>query len=200
MEGAERSQVLSARSEVAVFCAFSDVLKPPLNASLELVDADEIPHVALGARDPGVAIALLFTELHGRRGEANSPFSPRLDPPARERSRALLHEQPTPDGKRWSTTFACEVSGEGKALRGPTTASGEEALAWGRAHADTVLLFVGDRVGRPYNAGSELVDDPETGEPWTPVPPLSALAPRPVRPEHVVRYVPLDPDEDALDA
>ncbi|WP_022927777.1 hypothetical protein [Patulibacter americanus] len=181
--------------EVAVFCAFSDVAEPPIDPTLECIDAGEMPRLALGMRDPAVTIALLYAELHGRRGEPDTPFSPHVDPPAPDQSLALLHEEPTADGARWSATFSCEVTGEGKSMRGPQKVHADEALAWGREHADVVLLSTGERVGQPYNAGTQLDDDPETGEPWPPVPDLSGLAPRPIRPEHVTYLVPLNPLE-----
>jgi hypothetical protein len=183
----------ASTAETTIFCAFTHLVDPPSDPALDLVAADEIADLAANARDPAVAIALMHVELHGLRGGANSPFSEPTSPPGRDRALVLLHERPTSDGEQWSARFACEVANGPKPVRGPQQATAEEAVAWGRAHADAVLLFVGDRPGEPYNAGDEPVDDPFEGTPWPPLPPLSHLAPRPVRPEHVVRYVPLNP-------
>ncbi|MEV4423465.1 hypothetical protein AB0L40_26370 [Patulibacter sp. NPDC049589] len=181
---------------LAVFLAVTDVPDLTPHVNLRRFDFLETEYLQSNTTDVALAIALRHLEVLGLRGDHRSPWGPEQTMPERSTALALLHERLSDDGTTWTATYVCEVSGNNTVVRGPSAAKPTEALAWGRARADTVLFFFGDLPGRPHNAGATLDDDPQTGQPWPTVPEPVDLQPRPARPAHHVTYRPLHSTDD----
>lgn len=178
---------------LAVFLGLTDVPDAEPDAALRRLGREDIAYLQRNTTDPALAIALRQLEILGLRGDSRSPWGPERTMPTASGALALLHERLSDDTTTWTATYRCEVSGDGVVVRGPSAATPAEALAWGRDRAATVLLFVGDRPGAPYNAGTEHETDPGTGDPWPTVPEPFELAPRTASAADHVRYEPLFP-------